>query len=202
MRASILLTPAAIPDSDKILNAVITPVLATCVPPQNSFEKSPMETTRTVSPYFSPKRALAPVFLASSMFITCVTTSRFSAIFSFTIASTLSSSSLVIAEKCVKSKRSLSGVTREPACSTCVPSTTRSASCKRCVALWFLAVAALLASSTLSVTLPPTRKVPHSTTPTCPILPPLSLMVSTTLKLAPSAVVIAPTSAVCPPIAA
>ena len=83
-------------------------VLSVCVPPQSSLEKSPMDTTRTSSLYFSPKSAIAPVFLASSMFITYVRTGRPLAISSFTIASTLSSSSCVSAEKCVKSKRSLS----------------------------------------------------------------------------------------------
>ena len=45
-------------------------VFLTCVPPQSSLEKSPMDTTRTFSPYFSPNRAIAPVFFASSMSMT------------------------------------------------------------------------------------------------------------------------------------
>ena len=40
-------------DVMKILNVVITPVLSTCVPPHNSFEKLPISTTRTLVPYFS-----------------------------------------------------------------------------------------------------------------------------------------------------
>lgn len=49
-------------------------VLSKCVPPQSSLEKSPIETTRTVSPYFSPNNATAPDFLASSIDITSVRT--------------------------------------------------------------------------------------------------------------------------------
>ena len=96
VNASILLTPAATPDSETILNNLIAAVLETCVPPQNSFEKSLIDTTRTVSPYFSPKRAIAPVFFASSIDIISVTTGIACAIFSLTIASTLASSSSVI----------------------------------------------------------------------------------------------------------
>jgi len=109
--ASILLVPAATPDSEIILNSPIFDVLATCVPPQNSFENSPMQTTRTVSPYFSPNSAVAPVFLASSIVITCVTTGMASAIFSLTIFSTFSSSSAVMLWKCAKSNLNLSGST-------------------------------------------------------------------------------------------
>ena len=38
----------------------MTPVEATCVPPQNSVEL-PKRITRTWSPYFSPKSAMAPI---------------------------------------------------------------------------------------------------------------------------------------------
>ena len=40
------------------------------------------------------------------------------------------------ASKWLKSKRSRSGATSEPACFTCVPSTSRSAQCRTCVAVW------------------------------------------------------------------
>ena len=74
-----------------------------------------MSTTRTVSPYFSPNRAMAPVFLASSMSITLVSTGYPSRMDSFTRRFTSLSSSGVMAEKWVKSKRRKSGSTREPA---------------------------------------------------------------------------------------
>ena len=118
VKASILLTPAATPDSDTILNELISPVLLTCVPPQNSLEKSPIHTTLTVSPYFSLNNALAPVFFASSIASTLVSTSIDFAICSLTMASTFSISSSVIGWKWVKSNLNLSGVTSEPACST------------------------------------------------------------------------------------
>ncbi len=43
-----------------ILNSPTWPTLSRCVPPQSSREKSPIRTTRTISGYFSPKRAIAP----------------------------------------------------------------------------------------------------------------------------------------------
>ena len=64
-------TPWATPVSSVILKRAMSPVRATCVPPQNSFD-SPIVTTRTVSPYFSPKKAIAPAFLASAMASTSV----------------------------------------------------------------------------------------------------------------------------------
>ena len=64
--ASIRLTPEATELSEIILNRPILEVLSRCVPPQNSIEAvsspSPIVTTLTVSPYFSPNRAIAPSF--------------------------------------------------------------------------------------------------------------------------------------------
>ena len=60
------LTPEATENSDSILNGPILAVLSMCVPPQSSLEKSPMVTTRTASPYFSPKERLCALALASS----------------------------------------------------------------------------------------------------------------------------------------
>ena len=64
--ASILLTPEDTDDSLIILNKPISPVLETCVPPHNSLEKLLIDTTRTLSSYFSPKSAHAPSALARS----------------------------------------------------------------------------------------------------------------------------------------
>ena len=66
--------PAATPDSDTILKKPMSPVRATCVPPQSSVEKSPMLSTRTSSPYFSPNSAIAPALIASSYFISRAST--------------------------------------------------------------------------------------------------------------------------------
>ena len=59
--ASILRTPAEIPDSEVIFMDSISPVSFTWVPPQSSTEKpSPKFRTLTSSPYLSPKNAIAP----------------------------------------------------------------------------------------------------------------------------------------------
>ena len=49
------------------LEQATCPTLSRCVPPQSSREKSPIWTTRTMSGYFSPKRAIAPWALACSI---------------------------------------------------------------------------------------------------------------------------------------
>ena len=59
-------TPAATPASLTILNRPMSPVRATWVPPHSSVEKSPIFSTRTWSPYFSPNSAIAPKAIASS----------------------------------------------------------------------------------------------------------------------------------------
>ena len=72
--ASIRRTPEATLVSDFTRKGPAFAVLSTWVPPQNSMDTSPISTTRTVSPYFSPNIATAPFFLASSMGSTSVTT--------------------------------------------------------------------------------------------------------------------------------
>ena len=118
MTPSILRTPAATDDSDTILNRPMRAVLSTCVPPQSSDEKSPMLTTRTTSPYFSPKSAVAPIFFASSTEHSVVVTGRPDRIAPLTSASVFSISSDVMAAKCEKSNLTLSPSTYEPACPT------------------------------------------------------------------------------------
>ena len=176
-------------------------MLLTWVPPQSSELNVPIWTTRTTSPYFSPNRAIAPVFFASSIDISFVTTSRPAAISRFTISSTFAISSSVIGEKCVKSKRSLSLSTNEPFCSTWLPSTSRSACCIKWVALWLFAVRFLCSSSTVSFTVSPFLITPFVTRPTCPIFVPWSLMTSSTTNV-PSVPSITPASATWPPIVA
>ena len=113
----------------------MSPVRATCVPPQNSFD-SPMVTTRTVSPYFSPKKAMAPACLASAIGSTAVSVAALRRMRSLTRSSTRCFSSSVSGAPCEKSKRRRSGATSEPFWVTCAPSTWRSAQCSRCVAEW------------------------------------------------------------------
>ncbi len=128
--------PAATPPSETILKSPMSPVRATCVPPQSSREE-PMSSTRTSSPYFSPKSIIAPTFLrlvdGHRRARSSASLRRISAL---TIASTRRISSALIGALCAKSKRVLSASTSEPFCCTCAPSTSRSALCIRCVAEW------------------------------------------------------------------
>ena len=87
MIAFILRIPDEIALSCLILNLLILPVLETWVPPHNSLENSPIVTTLTWSPYFSPNNAVAPSFLASSKLLILVSTVISSSIFWFTINS-------------------------------------------------------------------------------------------------------------------
>ena len=80
--ASILRTPAATAPSLVILKIPNSPVEPTCVPPQSSIENfGSIITTRTLSPYFSPNKAIAPKAIASSLLISLVTTDMFCLIF-------------------------------------------------------------------------------------------------------------------------
>ena len=63
--ASIRRTLAALEPSETILKIPTSAVLATWVPPQSSRETPSTSTTRTHSPYFSPKSAIAPSRSAS-----------------------------------------------------------------------------------------------------------------------------------------
>jgi hypothetical protein len=74
--ASILRTPAAIAFLDKG-EGPMSPVRAQCVPPQSSRLKPGTDTTRTLSPYFSPNRAVAPAAIASPVALTSVSTVEF-----------------------------------------------------------------------------------------------------------------------------
>ena len=67
--ASMRRTPAATPRSERMRRAPICSVLSQCVPPQSSTDHGASGpstvTTRTVSPYFSPNMAIAPLARAS-----------------------------------------------------------------------------------------------------------------------------------------
>ena len=75
-RASTLLTPAPIEDSEINLINPSCPDRFTWVPPQSSLAHSPTLTTRTRSPYFSPKSAIAPISRACACVISTADTSR------------------------------------------------------------------------------------------------------------------------------
>ena len=114
---------------------------------------SPKRMVRTRSPYFSPNSAMAPCAWASAMETSRCSFSCSSArIWAFTSASTAASSSGVILAKWLMSKRSRSGATKEPFCSTCVPRCLRKAWCSRWVALWLRMVERRRSASTRAMT--------------------------------------------------
>jgi len=118
---------AALEPSETIAKIPISAVLATWVPPQSSRETSSTSTTRTQSPYFSPNSAIAPSASASARSMCIARTGRLALIQSITRSSIPRSSSSVSGAPWVKSKRSLSGRTAEPAWRTWVPRRSRSA---------------------------------------------------------------------------
>ena len=65
--ASMRRAPEPTEPSERITNGPISAVVRTCVPPQSSRETPSTSTTRTSSPYFSPKSIIAPSFRASSI---------------------------------------------------------------------------------------------------------------------------------------
>ncbi len=77
------------------MNSPMSPVRRTWVPPQSSVDCGCTLTTRTRSPYFSPKRATAPAFFASSSAMTFVSAPALSRIHPLTRSSTFSSCSVV-----------------------------------------------------------------------------------------------------------
>ena len=116
--ASMRRTPAATLLSETMRIMPRQPVEEAWHPPQNS-TLVPNCTTRTRSPYFSPKRAMAPNFLASSIGVSRYSCrGRFSRIFSFTRCSTSRNCSALTFSKWEKSKRKPSALTNEPFCST------------------------------------------------------------------------------------
>ena len=117
----------------------MSPVRCTCVPPHSS-RLLPMSSTRTSSPYFSPNSIIAPIFCASSMRITRACVAALARISALTSASTCAICASVTGALCAKSKRVRSALTSEPFCCTWAPSTSRSALCIRCVALWLRTV--------------------------------------------------------------
>ena len=81
-------TPEPIEPSPSRVMRPMWPVVGTWVPPHSSRSNpSPIVTTRTREPYFSPKSAIAPWAFASSRLISSVVTVRSSASFSLTSAS-------------------------------------------------------------------------------------------------------------------
>ena len=177
--------PAATPLSETILRVPISPVRATCVPPQSSFEL-PISSTRTSSPYFSPKSIMAPVFWASSKDITFAEVAALVKISRLTISSTCLIWAAVMGALCVKSKRVLLASTKEPFCCTWSPKISRKALCRIWVALWLRMVSVLCSTSTSALMESPTLSSPSATSPWWPNTSAWILKVSSTVKRTPS----------------
>ncbi len=111
--ASMRRTFEALEPSETILKTPISAVERTWVPPQSSRERvpSPTSTIRTTSPYFSPNRAIAPRFRASSSVVESARTGSLATIHAFTSRSSSTRSPSPSLAVWVKSKRSLSGPT-------------------------------------------------------------------------------------------
>ena len=199
--ASMRRTPAAIPASETILNPPISAVLLTCVPPHSSMDTPGTSTTRTTSPYFSPNIAVAPFALASAMGISRASSTTASPTQPLTRASICLSSSLVGARGALKSNRRRSKVTSEPACDTSSPTTSLSADCSRCVAVWFALARRRDAAFTAAVTASPSRTgaSPITSQLCTKRRPPAALRQSFTASVAPPATMISPSSPIWPP---
>src|SRR6185437_13450169 len=166
LTASTRRTPEETEPSPTSLIRPISPVAPVCVPPQSSVEKSPILTTRTRSPYFSPNNAIAPSsFTATSIGTsTSVCTVAFPSTCRFTMSSICCNSSSATPVKCEKSNRSREAFTSDPACFTCLPRTSRSAAWSRCVPVWLRSVARRFSTSTTVSTTSPTAIVCRVTT--------------------------------------
>src|SRR5699024_8235387 len=105
--------------SDTIFASLKLDVFETWVPPQSSLDIVSLlfenETTRTLSPYFSPNSAIAPDFLAVSISIISVLPDKPSLIHSFIYFSVFLISSFVKALENEKSNLVLFSSTQDPA---------------------------------------------------------------------------------------
>ena len=142
----------------------MSPLRCTWVPPHSSL-LLPMDSTRTVSPYFSPNSIIAPLCCASSSAITCAEATALIKISALTIASTRRIWASVTGALWAKSKRVRSALTNDPFCATWSPSTSRRALCIKWVALWLRTVLARCSASTLATKLAPTLSMPSTTRP-------------------------------------
>ena len=135
--ASTRRTPAAIADSAVIRKRPISPVARVWVPPHSSIEKPlrplvspPICTTRTVSPYLSPKNwRMSPRLVTSPCGVSVQLTPQFSTMRWLTSCS-MSATWRGVSAWLLKSKVNLSGPTYEPFCEASGPATSCNAQWK------------------------------------------------------------------------
>ena len=145
----------------------MSPSAFTWVPPHSSVEWRPASSTRTMSPYFSPKNAMAPRAAASALVVSKWRTGALSRISSLARSSMAWICSGVTGSKWLKSKRSRSGATSEPCCFTWSPSTWRSAQWRRWVPVWLRRMASRRSASMVAVASWPASIVPSTTCARC-----------------------------------
>ena len=121
VKAVIRRVPAATLSSPMILKMPTRAVLLRCVPPQSSLLKSPAETMRTTSGYFSPKSIMAPLWRASASGRFVQPIGSPASILPLTSFSMWTSSSSPTADGLAKSNRSQSSSTFEPCWRACLP---------------------------------------------------------------------------------
>lgn len=156
--ASMRRTPEAMALSDLMMKVPMSAVLLTCVPPQSSMEyplsacgSPPIWTTRTVSPYLSPKN-----WVMSLRFLTFVWGTSFAETVLFWLMAvlTLFSSAWIcsgVSAADEKSNLSLSGATSEPCCVASSETIWWSAQWRRWVAVWWDSMLRLCWSSMVRV---------------------------------------------------
>ena len=173
------------------------PVAPVWQPPQSS-TLGPNFTTLTTSPYFSPKSAMAPMALASSMVASLFSSqAKLLRMRALTFLSTSLIWASLSFSKWEKSKRRYLSQTYEPFCSTWVPRTSLSTWSRRWVQLWLLAIFCLLAASTSRVK---TEEGSEGSFSAMCTVSPFSLTVLVIAILSPSAEIIWPVSPTSPPI--
>ena len=114
----------------------MSPVRATCVPPQNSREL-PMSSTRTSSPYFSPNSIIAPDFFAS--LDRHHLGARRRVLQDLGVHALLDLADLLRRSSACRARSRSASCPRRPASPSAArapPSTSRSALCIRCVTEW------------------------------------------------------------------
>ncbi len=145
----------------------MNPSAWTCVPPQSSIECSPASSTRTRSPYLSPKNAMAPRPTRVLLRRLVVAHGRVGD--DLGVGQGLDPGQ-VGGGHAPRSARSRSAGARdrpsEPACCTWVPSTSRNAQWRTWVAVWLRRIASRRAPSMRAVTASPSARLPASTVPT------------------------------------
>ena len=169
------------------------------MPPHSSRAQSPTEMTRTSSPYFSPNRAIAPDFTASSWLMISACTERSASTRSLTRASTSVMTEAGTAPSAAKSNRNRPGEFSDPAWVAVSPSASRNALWTMWVAVCEREMDLRRSTSTTACAPTPTVTSPEATSARCTIRPVTGDWTSRISSRAPFSSSITPWSASWPP---